>query len=139
MTAMVRLIYFSSAVREMTLSDMKEILNVARSNNQKQGLCGMLCYDNQFFVQVLEGPRDTLNELFFKIAEDPRHADVVIVSYEYIEQQTFQDWNMGYAGSTPQLTQMLSKLDQSEFNPDLLPPQHLHAILKHMASHQEDV
>ena len=139
MKPFVRLIYFSSAVREMTLSDMKEILKVARTNNQNNGLCGMLCYDNQYFVQVLEGPRANVNELLFKIAEDPRHADLVIAHYEYIEQPTFKDWNMGYAGSTPQLVQMLEKLNQSEFNPSELPPQHLHAILKHMAAHQEGI
>lgn len=139
MKPLVRLIYFSSAVREMALSDMKDILQVARSNNQSKGLCGMLCYDNRFFVQALEGEREAVNELLFKIAEDPRHADVMIVSYEYIEQATFKDWNMGYAGGTPLLTELLAKLNQTELNPGKLSPKQLYALLRHLSAHQESV
>ena len=139
MKPLVRLIYFSSAVREMTLADMQEILEVARFNNQKNGLCGMLCYDNQFFLQVLEGSRENVNELLFKIAEDPRHADLVIASYDYIEKTTFDSWDMGYSGSSPHLEKVLAKLNQTQFDPNELPPQHLHAILKQMSSNQESI
>jgi hypothetical protein len=137
MKSMVRLLYYSYASRDMSLSDMKDILTVARENNSSQDLCGMLCYDNRYFVQALEGEIKAVNELFFHIADDPRHSDVIIISYEYIEKQTFKDWNMGYAGSTPVFMQLLAKLDQTAFEPSELSPKQVYALLRHLAAHQD--
>ena len=138
MGALVRLVYYSSASREMSLSDMKDILTVARENNHSKGLCGMLCYDNRYFLQALEGEIEVLNDLFFSIADDPRHSDVIIVSYEYIEKQTFKEWNMGYAGSTPVFMQLLAKLNQNVFEPSQLSPKQIYALLRHLSAHQEN-
>ena len=139
MNSLVRLLYYSTASREMSLSDMKDILTVARENNGKEGLCGMLCYDNRYFVQALEGEIKAVNELFFGIADDPRHSDVIIVSYEYIEKQTFKEWNMGYAGSTPVFMQLLAKLNQSIFEPSELSPKQIYALLRHLSASQDNV
>jgi hypothetical protein len=122
----------------MSLSDMKDILTVARENNSGKGLCGMLCYDNRYFVQALEGEINAVNELFFHIVDDPRHSDVIIVSYEYIEKQTFKEWNMGYAGSTPVFMQLLAKLNQSVFEPADLSPKQVYALLRHLAANQDN-
>ncbi|MGR6871545.1 BLUF domain-containing protein [Pseudomonas sp. HK3] len=138
MNSLVRLLYYSSASREMSLSDMKDILTVARENNSGKGLCGMLCYDNRYFVQALEGEINAVNELFFHIVDDPRHSDVIIVSYEYIEKQTFKEWNMGYAGSTPVFMQLLAKLNQSVFEPADLSPKQVYALLRHLAANQDN-
>mgnify|MGYP005987735699 CR=1 FL=1 len=137
MKSMVRLLYYSYASRDMSLSDMKDILTVARENNSSQDLCGMLCYDNRYFVQALEGAIKAVNELFFHIADDPRHLDVIIRSYEYIEKQTFKEWNMGYAGSTPVFMQLLAKLNQTVFEPAELSPKQVYALLRHLAAHQD--
>ena len=32
-------------------------------------------------MQVLEGPQDTLNEIYLKIAKDERHTDLKILDY----------------------------------------------------------
>ena len=135
----IRLVYFSSATREMNLSDLKSILTAARENNSARGICGMLCYDNHYFVQALEGERETVNELFFHIADDPRHSDVVIASYEYIEKTSFENWKMGYASSTPVFVELLAKLKQSIFEPGDLTPKQIYALLRHLSAHQDDI
>ena len=115
--SLVRLIYYSSASANLSLTDIKAILTTARENNQHQDICGMLCYDNQYFLQALEGDREVVSELFVTIAEDPRHDDVVIVSYDYIDEATFNSWQMGYAGSNSLLSTLLGKLKMSQFEP----------------------
>lgn len=139
MEKMVRLVYFSSAVRDMALSDLKDILTIARDNNADKDVCGMLCYDNKYFVQVLEGERETVNELFLHISDDPRHSDVVIVSYDYIAEQTFNNWKMGYASSSPLLSALLKKLEQTSFEPADLTPKQTFAVLKYMSEHQDEI
>jgi len=139
MTTIVRLIYLSSATRDMSLSDMKDILTIARKNNLSRGICGMLCYDNRYFVQALEGEREAVNELFFHIADDARHSDVMITSYEYIDKPAFKEWNMGYASSTPVFNDLLARLSQTEFEPTKLPPKQIYALLRHLSANQQQL
>lgn len=136
MSSNVRLIYYSTATRNTSLTDLKDILFTARTNNSRQGVCGMLCYDNQYFLQVLEGHRETVSELFLEIADDPRHTDVVIVSCEPITEFVFDDWKMGYASSTEVFLSLLAELSQTEFDPEALDAQQMYNLLVHMSKHQ---
>jgi hypothetical protein len=46
-------------------------------------------------MQVLEGGRDAVSQLYNTIAKDPRHRDVVLLSYEEITERRFAGWTMG--------------------------------------------
>ena len=137
--SLVRLMYYSTASSALSLTDIKKILTTARENNQRLDICGMLCYDNQYFLQALEGDREIVSELFVTIAEDPRHDEVVIVSYDYIEEQTFKSWQMGYAGSNSLLSTLLGKLKLTQFEPGKLTPNQCFAILTTLSKQQEDL
>ncbi|WP_300427557.1 BLUF domain-containing protein [uncultured Thalassolituus sp.] len=131
---LVRLTYMSRATRDMSLQDIQDILQVARENNQGINICGMLCYDQRYFLQTLEGERDQVNELFLEIAEDPRHDDVVIVGYEYIPATTFGSWDMGFAPASDQFYQLLNKLGQNTFNPADMTPEQAVSFLTGLAA-----
>lgn len=137
--SLVRLIYYSTASSGLSLTDVKQILTTARENNQKLGVCGMLCYDNQYFLQALEGDRSVVSELFVSIADDPRHDEVVIVSFDYVEEPNFESWQMGYAGSNSLLPTLLAKLKLKQFEPSELTPNQCLAILTTLSSQQEDL
>ena len=135
---LVRLLYYSRASREMSLSDLKDILGTARDNNDSIDVCGMLCYDKLYFLQALEGERETVNELYLDIADDPRHDEIVIIDYQEVAERTFPQWQMGYAGSSAQFTDLLSELGQTDFTPaDLTTDQAVH-VLKTMAGAQSE-
>jgi hypothetical protein len=53
-----RLIYASSAQRPLEAPELENIANVARSNNARQGISGMLLYKDGHFIQLLEGAED---------------------------------------------------------------------------------
>jgi len=136
---LVRLVYYSRASREMSLSDLKNILGTARDNNDDIDVCGMLCYDQLYFLQALEGDRETVNELYLDIADDPRHDDVVIISYNEITEQIFPNWQMGYAGSSAQFTQLLKELGQVTFSPIDMTAEQAFDFLKQMSNFQSEV
>jgi len=136
---LVRLLYYSRASREMSLSDLKDILGTARDNNSSIDVCGMLCYDQLYFLQALEGDRETVNELYLDIADDPRHDDVVIISYEEVTEQVFPQWQMGYAGSSAQFSQLLQELGQTTFSPIDMTKEQAFSFLQKMSSFQSDV
>mgnify|MGYP000002885847 FL=1 len=120
---LIRLTYLSRATRDMNLQDIQNILTVARDNNQSIDICGMLCYDQRYFLQTLEGERDEVNELFLDIADDPRHDDVVIVGYEYIDATTFGAWDMGFAPASDEFYQLLNEVGQNTFDPREFSPE----------------
>lgn len=135
----VRLLYFSRATRELALSDMQDILATARSNNAEINVCGMLCYDNRYFLQALEGDRAIVSELYLDIADDPRHDDVVLLSLEEIQAPEFNDWGMGYASSSPRFNQLLTELKQDVFEPGALSQQDALNLLVQLSQQQDNI
>jgi len=47
------------------------------------------------FMQVLEGGRSAVNELYNQIVRDERHRDVVVLHYEEVAERRFAGWTMG--------------------------------------------
>lgn len=136
---LVRLVYYSRASREMSLLDLKDILGTARDNNENIDVCGMLCYDQLYFLQALEGDREIVNELYLDIADDPRHDDVVIISYEEISKQVFPLWQMGYAGSSAEFSKILNELGQTTFSPVDMGADMAYKFLEQMSDFQSKV
>ena len=101
------LIYTSVEVAPLDPSELKSILDVARSRNAKRSVTGMLLHSAGTFFQVLEGDDAVLNELFASIAADPRHKRVTKIIDEPIARRDFADWSMGFAEAAPEeLTSM---------------------------------
>ena len=97
MAKKIRLIYRSSSEFDLSLSDIKDILEASRRNNQAIDVCGMLYFNTDDFLQALEGEEDVVMGLYDRISEDFRHGEVETVSKEDIEAPIFKDWTMGYA------------------------------------------
>jgi hypothetical protein len=95
-----RLVYFSNTSEAaFGHHDIEEILAASQRNNAAVGVTGALMFDEGYFVQVLEGAQDAIEETFERIQMDPRHHDVKIVDFSPIEKRTFDGWAMTYAGS----------------------------------------
>jgi hypothetical protein len=65
------------------------------------GITGCLIYQDGFFMQMLEGPRDAVFTLCEKIKTDPRHRDLAIVIEAPTRRRIFVDWSMGLRDLTP--------------------------------------
>lgn len=92
---LVRLLYASRAVAAIDQDALHAILKTSKVNNPKQGITGVLCCSDGVFMQVLEGGRGAVNALYNKIAADPRHRDVELLSYDEIAERRFASWSMG--------------------------------------------
>ena len=93
---MFYLTYVSWSTYLLPYEELVELLIKARARNEDKGITGMLIYKNETFIQVLEGERRTVVELFREIEKDPRHRNPVVVSAGEIEQRNFPDWSMGF-------------------------------------------
>ena len=94
---LVRLMYASRAVPAVDQEELLAILKKSKANNAKNGITGALCLCTQerVFVQVLEGSRAAVNAMYQRIVGDVRHADVMLLQYEEIEERRFPGWAMG--------------------------------------------
>ena len=94
---LVRLLYASRSVGTIDEPLVASILEKARVYNAAHGLTGILCTSAEggVFLQVLEGGRAAVNELYGRIVRDPRHRDVTLLDYAEIGERRFATWRMG--------------------------------------------
>ncbi|MDQ5896555.1 MAG: hypothetical protein RLZZ592_2385 [Pseudomonadota bacterium] len=91
---MVRLLYASRATA-VSPETIDAILAQSRAHNPAQGITGILCHGGEVFMQVLEGGRDAVNQLYGAIVRDDRHHDVTLLHFEEIAERRFAAWTMG--------------------------------------------
>ena len=94
---LVRLMYASRAADSVNQNELVAILKKSKVNNADIGVTGVLCFSAGIFLQVLEGGRLPVSALYNRIANDPRHHDVVLLSYEEVDERRFAGWSMGRA------------------------------------------
>lgn len=117
----VRCVYASRAASSLTSVMVEDILDKSRSHNPASGITGILCYSGDVFIQVLEGGRDAVCELYNAIVRDGRHTDVRLLVFEEIRERKFCNWTMGH-------------VDLSKVNPGLLLKYGERAVLDPFAS-----
>ncbi len=92
---LVRLMYASRANEAVRPEVLNAIMKKSTQNNPGVGVTGVLCFSGEIFLQVLEGGRAAVNKLYNRIAQDPRHRDVMLLSYDEIAERSFAGWSMG--------------------------------------------
>jgi len=110
---LVRLMYASRATETVTQEELTAILRKSKANNPAVGVTGVLCFSGGIFLQLLEGGRNQVSALYNRIAADPRHRDVVLLSYDEIDERRFAHWSMGQANLGRLNTAMLLKYSET--------------------------
>jgi hypothetical protein len=91
------------------------IVKQARSLNAINAITGVLAFDGECFVQLVEGPADAVAMLCSALARDPRHTGFTVHARGSSDsaQRRFNDWQMGYADVAADTLDIptLSKLD----------------------------
>jgi len=87
---------YRSETSDISKADTREILLASKNNNTAQGITGCLVVRNNFFLQILEGERDAVKELFYTIEDDNRHEQVAILHEGECQERIFSDWEMAF-------------------------------------------
>jgi Sensors of blue-light using FAD len=91
------------------------ILQTAQAHNEASGISGVLCQGQGLFLQVLEGERRLVNELYARIVQDQRHTNVELLEFQEITKRRFGRWSMAHVYLS-KLDPMV-KLNHPEFDP----------------------
>lgn len=87
---------YCSRPNELRRGQIDEILASSERNNAASDVTGMLLFDRDHIVQILEGGRNAISETFARILNDPRHRDVAILNCADTRERTFPAWRMRY-------------------------------------------
>ncbi len=115
---LVRCLYASRPAASLQGPGLDLILEQSRKNNPALGITGLLCVSENLFIQVIEGGRDEVCELFNAIVRDDRHQQVRMLTYEEITERRFGNWTMGHVSMgkvNPSL--VLKYFKRAELNP----------------------
>lgn len=95
---LVELSYLSEAVSDMSFLGLMRLLEAARAYNLKNGVTGILLYDNQQFGQIIEGERTNVMKVWKRIQDDKRHHRVELLEIREISERSFPDWLLRFYG-----------------------------------------
>ncbi len=109
---LVRLLYASRSSKPIGAEVIDSILAQSRKHNPELGVTGILCQSGDVFMQVLEGGRAAVNQLYNQIVRDERHHDVIVLHYEEIGERRFGGWTMGQVNLAKVNPSMLLKYSE---------------------------
>lgn len=93
---MHRILYISTCRASLSVAQMEDILATSRRNNHRANVTGCLVVGGRRFLQVLEGPREAVEQTFARISADHRHFAIVKLNDKPIEDRSFARWTMGF-------------------------------------------
>jgi len=136
---MVRLIYTSHFNGSANPNDIQDILATSSKNNEEWGITGALCYDPNYFLQCLEGPRNHVNRLYKQILCDERHQEVTLLEYSDLHKRTFEKWSMAYARIDDSTESVILKYSGSKvFAPYSMTSQQALGFIEDMVKEREE-
>ena len=112
---MIRILYVSQCIRDITDPQVHDILISSRRNNPALGITGVLIHGGGLFMQVLEGPEQSTLRQYVKILDDRRHGDCKIIHITPTDNRIFKKWSMGVIKCDPLQFQHIAKLRGHRF------------------------
>jgi EAL domain-containing protein (putative c-di-GMP-specific phosphodiesterase class I) len=86
---LLTLVYRSQISSNTQLDDLDNMVAKASMTNSQSSVTGILLHDDSHFFQLLEGPEETVDSIFAKIATDKRHNNVVELMRDHAPSRRF--------------------------------------------------
>lgn len=112
---MISLMYHSRSVLRTDdddyFSHMALLLTQCLDANVKSGVTGVLALSNDRFLQVIEGSAEAVDATFTRIARDPRHGSVQLLSRKAIAERNLPEWSMAFVGPPVDASPLFDHID----------------------------
>ncbi|WP_285295292.1 BLUF domain-containing protein [Aureimonas altamirensis] len=86
--------YISMLLEEIPQRDVKRLAATFSASNLEVGITGCMGIRRREVMQVLEGPRDVVEDLYRRIQVDSRHARITLMVSTGILRRRFDGWGM---------------------------------------------
>ena len=88
------LTYVSDARLGLDSDDLDRIHHAAVTLNALDGITGLLVYNGDRFLQIVEGTGEAIEDLLGRLRRDPRHSNLWVRSDSIVPERSFADWSM---------------------------------------------
>jgi hypothetical protein len=113
---MIQIVYASAACAPFSANALRVLLEQARARNTTYNVSGLLLYHQSSFLQILEGPRDSVEHIYHSIERDPRHDRTKVLLRKTLAQREFAEWKMGFVDTASWGLMPRGMLDYSRLN-----------------------
>jgi hypothetical protein len=96
---LIELSYVSEATNDMGILGLMNLLEDAVHKNKRNGITGVLFYDNRIFGQIIEGYPQHVELIWKSITKDLRHKEVQVLDINQLQKRRFSNWSMKFYGS----------------------------------------
>lgn len=79
---------------QMNAEELRSIYEVSLKNNLRLGITGLLLATRRRFIQVLEGERRVVHDLFDRICGDSRHTNPFVRQSCTLDMRVYGEWSM---------------------------------------------
>lgn len=91
---LVSMAYTSRAVGHYDDATTFNLYKESSANNALDGITGVLIFNGEYFIQVVQGSGSAVGDLLERLRRDPRHTDIRVQGIEPIERRSFGGWDM---------------------------------------------
>jgi hypothetical protein len=100
------LTYRSRSAAPLPPEGLEGMLAQAKIRNRDLGVTGMLLFADDQFYQWLEGPPESVSQVWNAIQRDPRHSQIELIAHHRQSLRVFGDWDMKFVCRGPQLAEL---------------------------------
>ncbi|WP_075183277.1 diguanylate phosphodiesterase [Pantoea sp. 1.19] len=88
------LIYRSHICENVPFATLDDLASSANARNEVYDVTGILLFNGTHFFQLLEGPEESVNAIYSRICDDPRHHNLVELLRDYAPARRFGNVGM---------------------------------------------
>ena len=95
--ALRRIVYTSQATEKLNKRGLLDLLHDSRAFNTIDDISGLLMHRKSYFLQIIEGKTDVIDDLLNRLTNDTRHKEIRIITDSNVDHRLFPNWAMGCA------------------------------------------
>lgn len=119
-----QLIYTCALSTGFCSTELDKLADTSSAKNKAKDLTGILLCNEGSVLQVLEGDRISVKELFENIRADHRVSNPLVLIQREIDKREFDEWSMGYRNAAQSkcsfdlTAKSISKILSSKISPE---------------------
>ena len=134
---LIELSYVSQAANDMGILGLMNLLEDAVHKNKRNGITGVLFYDNRIFGQIIEGYPQHVELIWRAINADPRHSEVQVLDINTLQRRRFSNWSMKFFGSD-EISQYVPELKMGLKGGDATLPSEILTLMRSVSNQNDE-
>ena len=134
---LIELSYVSQSANDMGILGLMNLLEDVVHKNKRNGITGVLFYDNCIFGQIMEGYPQHVELIWKSIAADPRHKEIQVLDINPLQKRRFSSWSMKFYGSD-EISQYVPELKMGLKDTGATLPNEILTLMRSVSDQNDD-